>query len=73
MFTDRTLGLSVPRDVHALIDWIDDRPEVARKLQALDRESRRQELRTLAQPLVEARRATPLAPASLQGCVWPTR
>jgi hypothetical protein len=57
MFTDRALHPLVPRDVHSLIDWIDDRPEVARKLAELDRESQRKELRVLALPLMEARQS----------------
>ena len=59
MFTDHALGPLTTREVHALIDWIDERPDLAAKLDALDRESLRQELWVLAQPLLEARRAAP--------------
>ena len=59
MFTDHALGPLTTREVHALIDWIDERPDLAAKLDTLDRESLREELRVLAQPLLEARRAAP--------------
>ena len=59
MFTDRTLGLRNARDVHALIDWIDERPELVHKLEELDEKPLRQELLLLALPLREARQATP--------------
>jgi hypothetical protein len=57
MFSDHALGPLATRDAHALIDWIDERPELAAKLDTLDRESLRQELWVLAQPLLKARRA----------------
>ena len=59
MFTDHALGFLTAGDVRVLIDWIDERPDLAAKLDALDRESLRQELWVLAQPLLEARRAPP--------------
>ena len=60
MFTDHALGPLTTREVHALIDWIDERPDLAAKLDTLDRESLRQELWVLTQPLLEARRAVSL-------------
>lgn len=54
MFTDRTLGPLTACDVRVLIDWIDGHPELAGKLEDLDRESLRKELRVLALPLLEA-------------------
>jgi hypothetical protein len=59
MFADHALGPLTTRDLHALIDSIDERPELAAKLDTLDRESLRQELWVLAQPLLETRRAAP--------------
>ena len=58
MFTDGALGSLTVRDVRALIDQIDECPELERKLEELDRESLRQELLVLALPLLEARQAT---------------
>ena len=58
MFTDGALGSLTVRDVRALIDQIDECPELARKLEELDRESLRQELWVRALPLREARQAT---------------
>jgi hypothetical protein len=54
MFTDRAFGPLTARDVQALIDQIDECPELARKLEELDRESLRQELWVRALPLREA-------------------
>ena len=73
MFADRALGLLTAGDVHVLIDWIDERPEVALKLGKLDRESLRQELWVLALRLLEARRATPLPFRVAKSRAWPTR
>ena len=63
MFMDRAFGPLTTRDVHALIDQIDERPELARRLEGLDRESRRQELLVFALPLLEARRASHAFPS----------
>ena len=73
MFTDRAFGPLIPRDVHALIDWVDERPALARKLEGLDRESLRKELRVLAMSLLPARRPTPSRPGTLNSWAWPTR
>jgi hypothetical protein len=59
MFMDRSFGSLTARDVRALIDQIDERPKLARKLEALEGEARRQELWVLALPLLEAYPATP--------------
>ena len=59
MFTERVFGPLTARDIRALIDQIDESPELARKLEGLDRESRRQELRVLALPILEASREPP--------------
>ena len=73
MFTDRSLGSLTARDVRALIDQIDECPELERKLEELDRESLRQELWVLALRLLEARRATPLPFRVVKSRAWPTR
>ena len=73
MFTDHALGCLTAGDVHLLIDWIDERPEVARKLEGLDWESLRQELWVLALPLLQARQATLASFRAAKGLVWPTR
>lgn len=59
MYTDGALGSLTAQDVRALIDHIDERPELARRLGELDQESRRNELWELARSLMVARRATP--------------
>ena len=73
MFTDRALGPLTARDVHVLIDWIDELPELAHKLEELDRESLRQELWVLALRLLEARQTTPLPFRVVKRRAWPTR
>ena len=70
MFTDHAFGSLTARDVRALIDRIDACPELARKLEELDRESRRRELGLLA---LEAREATPSPFAAAKSRAWPTR
>ena len=57
MFTGHALGSLTAQDVRALIDRIDEHPELERKLEKLDRESLRQELWMLALPLHKARQA----------------
>ena len=72
MFRDRALGSLTARDVQALIDRIDDRPELARKLEELDRESRRKELWALALPLLAARQAEQSPFRVAKSRAWPT-
>ena len=73
MYTDRAFGFLTAQDVRALIDQIDERPELARKLEKLDRDLQRQELRMLALRLLEARKATPSPAGAGKRRAWPTR
>ena len=56
MYMDRSFGSLTAQDVRSLIDWIDERPELARKLEEFAGESLRRELALLA---LEVREVTP--------------